>query len=121
MRQSNKRYIQLRYLLVVGMMLFFSMFIVWAMFKNSVIYAGKWNAKADSVLLKITDIPPERGKLLADDGNVLAANLQFYVVRFDWFIAAHCIGRSPMKVGWRPLRSAYTLTSTVAFLGRFVM
>lgn len=87
MRQSNKRYIQLRYLLVVGMMLFFSMFIVWAMFKNSVIYAGKWNAKADSVLLKITDIPPERGKLLADDGNVLAANLQFYTVRIDWLAA----------------------------------
>ena len=35
--------------------------------------------------MKNVPIEPERGQLLADDGSVLAANLQFYVVRIDWF------------------------------------
>ncbi len=85
MKQNNKRHILWRYALVVGFMLLFSTMIVWNMFKLTVVQAAAWNDKAKTVLDSVTQIPPERGKLLADNGTVLAANLQFYVVRIDWF------------------------------------
>ena len=85
MKQNNKRHILMRYALVVGIMLLFSVAIVWSMFKTTVVHAAAWNEKADQVLTETIPIEPERGKLLADNGSVLAANLQYYVVRIDWF------------------------------------
>ena len=85
MKQNNKRHILLRYAIVVGVMLLFSAMILWSMFKLTVVHAQEWNAKAQTVLDSIIYTPPERGRLLADDGTELAANLEFYVVRIDWF------------------------------------
>ncbi|MBR3101111.1 MAG: transpeptidase family protein [Muribaculaceae bacterium] len=87
MKKTNKKYILARYSLVVGVMLLFSAFIVWDMFKTSVMYSNDWNRKADSILTSEVPIEPERGKLLADNGTVLAANLQYYTLRIDWFTA----------------------------------
>lgn len=87
MKETNKKHILLRYSLVVGIVLAFSAAIVWDMVKTSVIYAGDWNAKADSILTQETVIEPERGKLLADNGTVLAANLQYFTARVDWLSA----------------------------------
>lgn len=81
---NNKRRIILRYLLVVGFILVFAGLIVWDMFKTTMVYAHEWNEKADSVLKIVETVEPERGKLLADNGTVLAANLQFYIARVDW-------------------------------------
>ena len=83
MRQNNKRHILVRYGIVVGFMLLFSTIIVWDLFKTTIIQSKDWNAKADSVLMTTTPIEPERGKLLADNGSVLAANLLYYVPRID--------------------------------------
>ena len=85
MKRNNKGHILWRYALVVGFMLLFSVMIIWNMFKLTVVQDAAWNEKAKSVIDKVTPIEPERGKLLADNGTVLAANLQFYVVRIDWF------------------------------------
>ena len=85
MKQNNKRHILMRYAIVVGIMLLFSAAITWKLFKTTVVQAAEWNLKADQVLTETVPIEPERGKLLADDGSVLAANLQYYVVRIDWF------------------------------------
>ena len=85
MKRNNKGHILWRYALVVGFMLIFSAMIIWNMLKITVFQAQAWNTKANTVLDSITLIQPERGKLLADNGTVLAANLQFYVVRIDWF------------------------------------
>lgn len=85
MKQNNKRHILMRYAIVVGIMLLFSAAITWKLFKTTVVQATEWNLKADQVLTETVPIEPERGKLLADDGSVLAANLQYYVVRIDWF------------------------------------
>ena len=85
MKQNNKRHILARYAIVVGMMLLFSTMIAWNLFKTTVAQAAEWNEKANTVLMSTTPIEPERGKLLADDGTVLAANLQYYVLRIDWF------------------------------------
>ena len=85
MKQNNKRHILMRYAIVVGIMLLFSAAISWKLFKTTVVQAAEWNLKADQVLTETVPIEPERGKLLADDGSVLAANLQYYVLRIDWF------------------------------------
>jgi len=85
MKQNNKRHILMRYAIVVGIMLLFSATIVWKLFKTTTMQAAEWNMKADQVLTDTIPIEPERGKLLADNGTVLAANLQYYVVRIDWF------------------------------------
>ena len=85
MKQNNKRHILARYAIVVGIMLAFSATIVWNLFKTTAVQASEWNKKANSVLTSTTPIEPERGKLLADNGTVLAANLQYYVLRIDWF------------------------------------
>lgn len=87
MKATNKRHILLRYSLVVGFVLLFSMAIVWNMFKTSVVYERDWNNKADSILTQVTAIEPERGKILADNGTVLAANLQYFTARVDWLSA----------------------------------
>ena len=101
MKQNNKRHILWRYAVVVGFMLLFSIMIVWNMFKLTVVHAAEWNAKARTVLDSVTYIQPERGKLLADNGTVLAANLQFYVVRIDWF--AQGIEEDSLKKDLGPL------------------
>ena len=75
----------MRYALVVGLMLLFSVTIVWDLFKTTAVQAAEWNAKAKRVISVPIVIEPERGKLLADNGSVLAANLQYYVLRIDWF------------------------------------
>ncbi len=85
MKNNNKRHILMRYGIVVGIMLLFSVLIVWDLFKTTAVQAAEWNKKADEVLMDTVPIEPERGKLLADNGTVLAANLQYYVVRIDWF------------------------------------
>ena len=85
MKQNNKRHILARYAIVVGIMLAFSAAIVWNLFKTTAMHAAEWNEKANSVLTSTTPIEPERGKLLADNGTVLSANLQYYVLRIDWF------------------------------------
>lgn len=85
MKQNNKRHILARYALVVGIMLAFSALIVWDLFKTTTVLAAEWNKRADEVLMDTVPIEPERGKLLADNGTVLAANLQYYVLRIDWF------------------------------------
>ncbi len=85
MKQNNKKHILARYAIVVGIMLAFSTCIAWYLFKTSVVQAALWNEKANTVLTSTTPIEPERGKLLADNGTVLAANLQYYVLRIDWF------------------------------------
>ena len=85
MKQNNKRHILARYAIVVGIMLAFSTCIAWYLFKTSIVHAAEWNEKANTVLTSTTPIEPERGKILADNGTVLAANLQYYVLRIDWF------------------------------------
>ncbi|MBO4871628.1 MAG: transpeptidase family protein [Muribaculaceae bacterium] len=83
-RQNNKKHIFLRYLLVVMFMLLFAVLIVLGMVRTTIVQADQWNNKADSILTKTTRIEPERGKLLADNGTVLAANMHFYTARIDW-------------------------------------
>ncbi|MCQ2288905.1 MAG: transpeptidase family protein [Muribaculaceae bacterium] len=84
---NNKHRIILRYLSIAIILLLFASASVWKLFQTTIINGEAWNIKADSVLTKVYDVIPERGKLLADNGAVLAANMQFYTVRIDWSTA----------------------------------
>ncbi|MBO4722445.1 MAG: transpeptidase family protein [Muribaculaceae bacterium] len=84
MKTSNKQHILLRYLFVIAVILLFSSAIIYNMFKISIVDAKAWNDKADKLLKKETILPPERGRLLSDNGSVLAANLNYYTARIDW-------------------------------------
>ncbi|MBP5688670.1 MAG: transpeptidase family protein [Muribaculaceae bacterium] len=84
MKTSNKQHILFRYLVVIAVILLFSSAIIYNMFKISIVDAKEWNNKADSLLTKETILPPERGRLLSDNGSVLAANLNYYTARIDW-------------------------------------
>ncbi len=84
MKTSNKQHILFRYLFVIAVILLFTSAIIYNMFKTSIVDSKQWNNKADGLLTKETILPPERGRLLSDNGSVLAANLNYYTARIDW-------------------------------------
>ena len=84
MKTTNKQHILLRYLIVIGMILMLAIMIVYNMVNISVVHSQEWNDKADALLKLETKLEPERGKILSDDGRVLAANLNYYTARIDW-------------------------------------
>lgn len=86
-KESNKRHILMRYTLVIAMMIILALLVIYMMTKTSIRQASQWNEKADRILNSYDTLPPERGKILADNGTVLAANLTFYTARIDWTAA----------------------------------
>ncbi|MGM9868884.1 MAG: penicillin-binding transpeptidase domain-containing protein [Sodaliphilus sp.] len=82
--KTNKGRILWRYTLVVLGLLGFSILITARLFKTTVIHARDWNIKADSVWLDTVTLYGERGRILADDGSVLAANMYFSQAMIDW-------------------------------------
>lgn len=53
------------------------------LFQLTVTDAHKWEAKADSLYVKLVDVPSQRGNILADDGSLLATSLPFFDIHFD--------------------------------------
>ena len=82
--KTNKGRILWRYTLVILGLLGFSILITARLFKTTVIHAKDWNIKADSVWLDTVTLYGERGRILADDGSVLAANMYFSQAMIDW-------------------------------------
>ncbi len=81
---TNKRSVIQRYLFIVLGVLLFTAAIVYKMVQLTVVQADAWNEKASQILERVEPIQAERGKILADDGTVLAANMYFYKARVDW-------------------------------------
>ncbi len=82
-KQNNKKHILFRYGLICIGFVVFSIAVVAKMFKTTVIDAGAWNERAKSELSKVDTIAPERGNILADNGNILACNLKVYDIKID--------------------------------------
>lgn len=82
--QKNKSHILSRYNFITFMLILLAIGIVYTMSKTTVVDATRWNEKASKILQKTIIVEPERGKLLADDGSIIAANLQFYKAIIDW-------------------------------------
>lgn len=83
MKQNNKNHILFRYALIIVAFILFSMGIVWKLFETTIVNASAWNERAHKELSRTTVIPPERGNILASNGNILACNLKVYDIKLD--------------------------------------
>lgn len=85
MKKQRSRFSALaRYGVVLAAMILAAGFIVRDMAQTAVVDAPKWNKRASDELSKIVKIEPRRGDILADDGSVLATNMQFHTVWIDF-------------------------------------
>jgi len=83
MKQNNKKHILFRYGLISLFFIFFGILVMIKLFDTTVIEAGDWNDRARRELSRIDTIRPERGNILADNGNILACNLKVYDIKID--------------------------------------
>lgn len=84
MKKDNRSNILFRYGLIVALILLLSVMILVKLAETTIVYADRFNAAADSILLKSERIIPPRGNILAADGSILATNLNFYTARIDY-------------------------------------
>lgn len=94
-QRKNRDFIMGRYALISVGILGVALAIICRLFSTTVIYSAEWEHKVDSLLVHENDIRPERGKILADDRTVLAADVIFYVPRMD--LRAEGINRDTLK------------------------
>lgn len=82
-KKGNKRRIFVRYGLITAFFLLIAIGIVWNMFRTTVIEAPAWNERARRELSKIDTIQPERGSIIAANGNILACNVKVCDIKID--------------------------------------
>lgn len=82
-KQNNKKRILYRYAVVMVCFLGIAALIAYKLIDTTVVRASEWNDRAHSELSKIDTIAPERGNILASNGNILACNLKVYDIRLD--------------------------------------
>ncbi len=83
-KNSNRRYILLRYVLVILLMLLLSGAIIYKAIDTCIIHAAEWNAKVRPELMATREIMPERGDILAHDGVILATSMTYYQAVIDF-------------------------------------
>lgn len=74
----------LRYALVIVGVLMFSIAIVKKAADTCIIHADKWNEKASQMLSVTHEVMPERGDILAQNGEVMATNMTYYRAVIDF-------------------------------------
>ncbi len=82
-KQNNKAHILFRYGLISLLLLMFSAAIIIKMFNTTIVEASEWNKRMQKEMSKVDTIQPERGSILASNGNILACNLKIYDIRMD--------------------------------------
>ncbi|MDE7180681.1 MAG: PASTA domain-containing protein [Muribaculaceae bacterium] len=82
-KKNNKTHILFRYGLLSIVFVFFGVLVLIKLFNTTVIEANAWNSRARAELSRIDTISPERGNILADNGNILACNLRVYDIKLD--------------------------------------
>ncbi|MDE7408836.1 MAG: transpeptidase family protein [Muribaculaceae bacterium] len=82
-KESNKRRIFIRYGVITSFFILMGLGIVWNMFRTTVVEASAWNARAEKQLSRIDTIAPERGSILAANGNILACNVKVCDIKID--------------------------------------
>ncbi len=83
LKQNNKKHILFRYGLICLFFIFFGIAVIVKLFDATVIEASAWNERARRELSRMDTIRPERGNILADNGNILACNLKVYDIKID--------------------------------------
>lgn len=84
MKQNNKSHIMWRYALIIGFTLVFVVLIVGQLVRTTIVDAPHWNERAHAMTSVLDTIPPERGRIFADNGTVLAATVEFKTARIDF-------------------------------------
>lgn len=82
-KKNNKTNILFRYGLITLAFIAFGIAIMVKLFDTTVVEAAAWNERAHKELSRIDTIAPERGNILADNGNILACNLKVYDIKLD--------------------------------------
>ena len=82
-KMSNRTRILMRYSVISLGLVLLAICIVGRLVNTTVLHAEEWNNTADSLLSQLKVLPPERGNILADNGNILACNLTVYDINFD--------------------------------------
>ena len=80
---ATRQTVNIRYAFVSLIFLAFGVALAVKLFHTTVVEAPAWNKRATEELSRTTVIPPERGNLLASNGNILACNLKVYDVKLD--------------------------------------
>lgn len=84
-KRSKRASVMIRYSVLLGIMLLMASWIAYNTFRNAVVDADKWEARANKELSRLEKvIEPDRGDILAADGSVLATTLQYYTLRIDF-------------------------------------
>ena len=80
---ATRQTVNLRYAIVTLLFVAFGIALAVKLFHTTVLEAPDWNKRAQEELSKTLVIAPERGNLLASNGNILACNLKVYDVKLD--------------------------------------
>lgn len=80
---ASRQTVNFRYALITLLFLGFAVALVVKLFHTTVLEAPAWNERAKKELSRTSVIAPERGKLLASNGNILACNLKVYDIKLD--------------------------------------
>lgn len=82
-KQNNKKHILFRYALVTIAFIVIGIMLLVKLFTTTMVEARAWNDRAEKELSRRDTIFPERGKILADNGSILACNLKVYDIKID--------------------------------------
>ena len=80
---ASRQTVNFRYVLITVVFLLFGIALCVKLFHTTVVEAPAWNERAKNELARTTVIAPERGNLLASNGNILACNLKVYDIKLD--------------------------------------
>lgn len=80
---ASRQTVRFRYALITVLFLLFAVALAVKLFHTTVVEAPAWNERAHKELSRTSVIPPERGNLLASNGNILACNLKVYDIKLD--------------------------------------
>ena len=80
---ASRQTVRFRYALITVAFLLFAIALAVKLFHTTVVEAPAWNERARKELSKTSVIAPERGNLLASNGNILACNLKVYDIKLD--------------------------------------
>ena len=80
---ATRQTVNLRYAIITLVFVAFGVALAVKLFHTTVVEAGAWNERARKELSKTMVISPERGNLLASNGNILACNLKVYDIKLD--------------------------------------
>lgn len=82
-KKGNKRRVFNRYGVISAFFFLIAVGIVYNMFRTTVVDAAAWTERAEKELSQIDTIAPERGSILAANGNILACNVKVCDIKID--------------------------------------